>query len=93
MLEGDELGKQLYHAGWSGGISIAPTEKLLSAQLGGLYRPRGSTQQINKLVKSLEQTEMQLRQLDDGIARFNQLSAELTMTEAELLELTRQLPS
>ncbi|REE84416.1 AAA domain-containing protein [Paenibacillus taihuensis] len=92
MLEGDELGKQLYHAGWNGGGAIAKTEKLLSAQLDSLYRPRGSTQQMNKLVKALEETETQLRQLEDGIAAYNTLSEELAEAEGEQAQVERILP-
>ncbi|SEM71979.1 AAA family ATPase [Paenibacillus sp. OV219] len=92
MLEGDELGKQLYHTGWNGGGAIAKTEKLLTAQQDSLYRPRGSTQQMNKLVKSLEETEAQLRQLEDGIAAYNALSEELAGAEAELDQIDHQLP-
>ncbi|BBH19367.1 hypothetical protein Back11_07120 [Paenibacillus baekrokdamisoli] len=93
MLEGDELGKQLYHAGWSGGASIASTEKQLSTQLDELFRPRGSNQQINKLIKTLEQIEAQLRQLDDGIVVFNQLTEELALTEGQLTDIDKLLPN
>lgn len=93
MLEGDELGKQLYHAGWNGGGAIAKTEKLLTAQMDNLYRPRGSTQQMNKLVKALEETETQLRQLEDGIAAYNTLFEELFEAEEEQIQVELVLPA
>ncbi|RAP78009.1 AAA family ATPase [Paenibacillus montanisoli] len=92
MLEGDELGKQLYHAGWNGGSAIAKTEKLLSGQLDLLFRPRGSTQQMNKLLKTLEEIEAQLRQAEDGITAFNELSIALADLEAEQSEADAGLP-
>ncbi|WP_308634617.1 AAA family ATPase [Paenibacillus silvisoli] len=92
MLEGDELGKQLYHAGWNGGNAIAKTEKLLSGQLDGLYRPRGSTQQMNKLLKTLDDIDAQLRQAEDGITAFNELSLSLADFEAEQAVVEQDLP-
>ncbi|SFS60143.1 AAA family ATPase [Paenibacillus sp. BC26] len=93
MLEGDELGKQLYHAGWNGGSAIAKTEKLLHAQLDSLYRPRGSTQQMNKLIKTLEEIDVQLRQSEDSIAVFNELSSALAEIEGDQAQVEERLPS
>ncbi|MBP3961262.1 AAA family ATPase [Paenibacillus lignilyticus] len=93
MLEGDELGKQLYHAGWNGGSAIAKTEKLLHAQLDGLYRPRGSTQQMNKLIKTIEEIDVQLRQSEDSIAVFNELCSSLAEIEGDQAQVEERLPS
>ncbi|MBW7462064.1 AAA family ATPase, partial [Paenibacillus sepulcri] len=93
MLEGDELGKQLYHAGWGGGQAIARTEKQLNAQLDGLFRPRGSNQQMNRLIKELDDTETQLRRLEDEISSYNDLADELVQTQKQLQELESRLPA
>ncbi|GGD55999.1 AAA family ATPase [Paenibacillus nasutitermitis] len=93
MLEGDELGKQLYHAGWGGGSAIASTEKLLSGQLDGLFRPRGSNQQINRLLKELDAAETQLRRLEDGINSYNEMADGLAASERQLQELEQRLPA
>ncbi|SDW55847.1 AAA family ATPase [Paenibacillus sp. CF384] len=93
MLEGDELGKQLYHAGWNGGSAIAKTEKLLNTQLDQLYRPRGSTQQMNKLMKTLDEIDAQLRQSEDSIAVFNELSSSLAELEGDQSYVEEQLPT
>ncbi|QYR23529.1 AAA family ATPase [Paenibacillus sp. sptzw28] len=92
MLEGDELGKQLYHAGWGGGAAIARTEKQLGSSLDDLFRPRGSNQQINRLLKSLEKTETELRGLEDGISKYNELTQALSATESQLQEAEGRLP-
>ncbi|CAH1215372.1 hypothetical protein PAECIP111893_03940 [Paenibacillus plantiphilus] len=92
MLEGDELGKQLYHAGWSGGGAIAGTEKLLGGQLDELYRPRGVNQRINRLIKALDGTEAALRQLEDSITGFNELTDALRHSELALSGLEDRLP-
>ncbi|WP_274650245.1 AAA family ATPase [Paenibacillus humicola] len=92
MLEGDELGKQLYHAGWGGGAAIAKAEKTLGTQLGELYKPRGSTQRIGRLLKELERTEDELRRLGDGIAAFNELTVAAERAAVRLQEETDKLP-
>ncbi|WP_219837860.1 AAA family ATPase [Paenibacillus sp. R14(2021)] len=92
MLEGDELGKQLYHTGWNGGNAIARTEKRLLGQMDELFKPRGSTQQMSKLLKTLEETEAELRKLEDGIAVFNALTTAIDETEAALKAVSEKLP-
>ncbi|QHW34268.1 AAA family ATPase [Paenibacillus rhizovicinus] len=92
MLEGDELGKQLYHAGWNGGSAIAGTEKLLQGQLDELFKPRGSNQQMSKLLKALDETEEQLRRLEDGISAFNALTTDIEETEGKLAAVEERLP-
>ncbi|MBO7745586.1 AAA family ATPase, partial [Paenibacillus sp. MWE-103] len=91
MLEGDELGRQLYHAGWSGGGAIAGAEKRLQGELDELFRPRGSNQRMNKLLKSLEEKEDELRRLEDGIDAFNAATADIAAAEVALAEAERGL--
>ncbi|UVI27958.1 AAA family ATPase [Paenibacillus spongiae] len=92
MLEGDELGKQLYHAGWSGGASVAQVEKKLNAQLDGLFRPRGSTQAINRHIKKLDTVEADIRKMEDGIEAYQSLTAAIEAAEAECEESESRLP-
>ncbi|MCQ6562887.1 AAA family ATPase, partial [Paenibacillus mendelii] len=92
MLEGDELGKQLYHAGWSGGGAVAQVEKKLTSQLDGLFRPRGSTQAINRLLKSLDTAEAELRKVEDGITTFQDLTAAIETAETEHAQAESRLP-
>ncbi|MFC4809101.1 AAA family ATPase, partial [Paenibacillus sp. GCM10023250] len=91
MLEGDELGRQLYHAGWSGGGAIAGAEKRLQGELDELFRPRGSNQRMNKLLKALEEKENELRRLEDGIDAFNAATAGIAEAEAALAEAERAI--
>ena len=86
MLEGDELGKQLYHAGWNGGSAIVGAEKQLQGGMDELFKPRGSNQQMSKLLKALDETEDELRRLEDGIAEFNGLTSAIEAAENELAE-------
>lgn len=92
MLEGDALGKQLYHAGWNGGSAIAGAEKLLQGQLDDLFKPRGSNQRMSKLLKALDETEEQLRKLEDGIAAFNELTHAIAETERGLADVETRMP-
>ncbi|NBD26017.1 AAA family ATPase, partial [Paenibacillus glycinis] len=87
MLEGDELGKQLYHAGWNGGSAIVGAEKQLQGGMDELFKPRGSNQRMSKLLKALDETEEELRRMEDGIAEFNGLTSAIEAAENELAEL------
>ncbi|TYP73740.1 AAA domain-containing protein [Paenibacillus methanolicus] len=77
MLEGDELGKQLYHAGWSGGAAAAFAEKQLTGQLDALYRPKGSTQPLNRAAKTWEELENELRRFADPIETYRRLTHQI----------------
>ncbi|MFC4100091.1 AAA family ATPase [Paenibacillus xanthanilyticus] len=87
MLEGDELGKQLYHAGWSGGAAAALAEKQLVGQLDALYRPKGSTQPLNRAAKTWEELENELKRLSDPIAHYRRLTSQI---EEEALVLRQE---
>ncbi|MFB9327134.1 AAA family ATPase [Paenibacillus aurantiacus] len=84
MLEGDELGKQLYHAGWSGGAAAALAEKQLTGQLDALYRPKGSTQPLNRAAKAWDELETELRRMADPIEAYHRLTLQIE-EEAALL--------
>ncbi|MBB3110014.1 uncharacterized protein YhaN [Paenibacillus phyllosphaerae] len=92
MLEGDELGKQLYHASWNGGAAVAQTEKQLAAQLDSLFRPRGSTHPMNRTLKRLEELEAELRSLEDGIERYRALLDTISSLEQEQQQAELMLP-
>ncbi|WP_188532342.1 AAA family ATPase, partial [Paenibacillus abyssi] len=91
-LKGEELGRYLYHAGWSGGRALQAAEKKLRQELDALYRPRGVNQKMNQLLKALERLEGEQRQRPDEIAAYNELSASLDRTLAELAEREAKLP-
>ncbi|WP_028611299.1 AAA family ATPase [Paenibacillus harenae] len=91
-LSGDELSRYLYQAGWDSGKSVAAAEKKLMLEMETLFKPRGSNQQINQQLKSLEQIEGELRQRADAIGAFNELSYESDQIELSLRRLEVELP-
>ncbi|XEC93070.1 AAA family ATPase [Paenibacillus tarimensis] len=91
-LKGEELGRYLYHAGWSGGKALATTERRLRMEMESIYRPRGVNQPVNQLVKSIERIDSELRQAADSIEEYNRQAAALSAAESELEAAERELP-
>ncbi|MFX3635753.1 MAG: AAA family ATPase, partial [Candidatus Pristimantibacillus sp.] len=91
-LSGDELGRYLYHAGWEGGNHIIAAEKRLQLEMESLFKPRGVNQTMNKQLKSLEQTESELRKQADAITTYNEMKRQLEQLELELERLGEVVP-
>ncbi|SFD56261.1 Uncharacterized protein YhaN [Paenibacillus catalpae] len=91
-LSHDELGRYLYHAGWENGKVIAAAEKKLQQEMEQLFKPRGFNQQMNKQLKTLEQTEQELRKQADAIQVYNELQREMEQINLELGQLDEELP-
>lgn len=91
-LSGEELGRYLYQAGWDSGRSIAAAEKRLVQEMEQLFKPRGTNQQINQQLKSLEQLEEALRKRADAIAAYNELMQQAEKLDLSLIRLESELP-
>lgn len=91
-LQGDELGRYLYHSGLSGGQRLAAAEKAIQQEMDSLYKPRGVNQSVNRLLKEMEQAEAGIRRQPDHIGLYNETAGELDRTEVELRELEARLP-
>jgi uncharacterized protein YhaN len=91
-VQGEELGRFLYHAGMADGRRLAEAERAIREAMDKLYKPRGTTQPMNRRLAELERIERDLRALPDPIARYNEASEALERTEAELLALDARLP-
>lgn len=97
-LQREELGSFLFSAGMGvSGSSIVQMERKLAARMDELYKPRGSRQEINRLLKDIEATEAELRRSKESGAGYdarreelNRLEAEIASGEAELEELDEQ---
>ncbi|KIL36961.1 hypothetical protein SD71_04425 [Cohnella kolymensis] len=57
-----------------------------------LFRPKGTTQEINLLLSAIKETEASLRQDRDSIVHFNETNEALTILEEQLAVLELQLP-
>ncbi|WP_054027827.1 AAA family ATPase [Bacillus sp. FJAT-28004] len=92
-LSGEELGRYLYQAGWDNGKSIAAAEKRLAQEMDLLFKPRGTNQQINQQLKTLEQIEAVLRKRADAIVAYNELTQQTGKLDAALRQLEIELPA
>jgi len=92
-VQGEELGRYLYHAGMADGRLLAEAEKAIRDEMDKLYRPRGSALPVNTRLAGLERIERELRALPDPVARYNEVAAALKKTEAELRAVEARLPA
>ncbi|WP_138752008.1 AAA family ATPase [Paenibacillus sinopodophylli] len=91
-LSGDELGRYLHQAGWDNGKTIAAAEKRIAQEMDQLFKPRGTVQQMNQQLKSLEQLDMEMRKRQDAILSFNALTMEAASTDERLNGLEQEQP-
>ncbi|WP_169306689.1 AAA family ATPase [Cohnella pontilimi] len=91
-LQGEEIGNFLYHAGLAGGAALSEARKKLAGDMDKLYRPRGTTQEMNRILAAIKETEAVLRQSRSGVAMFLEAKEALARTEEKLLDLERTLP-
>lgn len=91
-VQGEELGRFLYHAGMADGRLLAEAEREIRDAMDKLYKPRGTTLPVNTRLAELERIERELRSLPDPVERYNEVSAALEKAEAELRELDARLP-
>ncbi|WNR43082.1 AAA family ATPase [Paenibacillus roseipurpureus] len=90
-LQTDELSGYLYSAGLGvSGSAIMEAERKLTAQADSLYRPRGRTQEMNRLLRELEGLEQALRRSRDGAADYDRLQEERRTAEARAAALEGQ---
>jgi uncharacterized protein YhaN len=91
-LQGEEIGNYLYHAGLAGGSALTAARRRISAEMDRLYRPRGTTQEMNKLLSAIKETETAIRQSRDDVAYYNETKEALVEVENQLAILDRRLP-
>lgn len=91
-LQGEEIGNYLYHAGLAGGAALTEARRRIGAEMDRLYRPKGSNQEINKVLAAIKEAEAAIRSSRDQIELFNEASAELEETNRLLSEADRRLP-
>jgi uncharacterized protein YhaN len=91
-LQGEEIGNYLYHAGLAGGSALTAARRRISMEMDRLYRPRGATQEMNKLLSAIKETETAIRQSRDSVAFYNEAGEALVQVENQLALLDRRLP-
>lgn len=91
-LQGEEVGNYLYHAGLAGGAALTEARRRIAAEMDRLYRPKGVTQEINKLMAAIKDAEAAIRQSRDQVLLFNELGEQLRETEHGIAEIESRLP-
>ncbi|MEB3100195.1 AAA family ATPase [Ferviditalea candida] len=93
-LTSDEIGSFLYSTGMGvKAATVLEAERKLAQRMESLYKPRGSRQEINLLLKQIEQGETELRRSKEQQSRYNRWLEETERLdkriEAERLQLAR----
>jgi len=91
-LQGEEVGNYLYHAGLAGGASLAEARRRLNAEMDKLYRPKGSTQEMNRLLAERKELETAIRQSRSSVDQYVQATEAWNEAQRRLDALERQLP-
>jgi uncharacterized protein YhaN len=91
-LQGEEIGNYLYHAGLAGGAALAEARRQLAAEMDKLYRPKGTTQPLNRLLASMKELEAELRESRGQLAQFLQAELDLDETNRQLAAIAELIP-
>ncbi|HEY0828915.1 MAG TPA: AAA family ATPase, partial [Bacilli bacterium] len=85
-LQSDEISAYLFSAGFgAGGHTIMQAERRLTAEMEQLYKPKGSRQEINLLLKQMEENAQDIRKNKENIGQFNQNLNEISTMEDTLV--------
>lgn len=86
-LQSEELSGYLYSAGLGArGGTIMQAERKLTLQMEQLYRPRGKNQTMNRVLKSLEEREADLKRSKEQMGRYNDKIKELDQWDQRIRE-------
>lgn len=83
-LASDDLSRYLFHAGIGGGSSVLQAEKKLAQEMDKLFRPRGRSQEIARLVQEHELLEHQAGAAKALLPRYQEVTLELKELESLL---------
>lgn len=84
-LTGDELSGYLYSAGLGlRASSVLAAERRFSGEMEELYKPRGKNQELNRLLKTIEELEAGIRRSKADIGRYEGIAEELKLLETDI---------
>lgn len=85
-LQSDEISAYLFNSGFgAGGHVIMQAERRLAAEMDQLYKLKGTKQEINQLLKQMEEKDQDIRKSKENIGQFNQYLQEISTLEDTLL--------
>jgi uncharacterized protein YhaN len=86
-LQSDEISGYLFNAGTGAGAgTILDAEKKITQEMEQLYKPRGKNQDIQRLLKELEETRLELQIMKESLGKFNQKGEEIKGIENQVKE-------
>ncbi|BBI32627.1 AAA family ATPase [Cohnella abietis] len=91
-LQGEEIGNYLYHAGLAGGSALTAARRQIGTEMDRLFRPKGTTQEMNRLLAAMKETETAIRQSGDGVQYYYETGEALAEVEQQLALLDQQFP-
>jgi uncharacterized protein YhaN len=91
-LQGEEIGNYLYHAGLAGGSALTAARRQINAEMDRLFRPRGTTHEMNRVLASMKELEISIRQSKDNVQTYNETKDDQYAAEQQLVQLEQQLP-
>lgn len=68
--------------------SLGDMEEALSSQLNEIYKSRGSRQRVPRLKKALDEKNRQIREIQNHLPRYSELTTEINQLQAELAAVT-----
>jgi len=91
-LQGEEIGSYLYQRGLAGGAMLADARRRLAAEMDKLYRPRGSAQEINRVLTQIRELEDEIRRSRASLEEYEAKLREMELVSRNLEELSLKLP-
>ncbi|RED56247.1 AAA family ATPase [Cohnella lupini] len=91
-LQGEEIGNYLYNAGLAGGSSLSAARRQVGSEMDRLFRPKGTTQEMNRLLISMKEIETEIRSSRDAVRQYGEAREGLEQVELELSSLESGFP-
>ncbi len=91
-LQGEEIGNYLYHAGLAGGSALTAARRRIGSEMDRLFRPKGTTQEMNRLLAAVKETETAIRQSRDSVQYYNETRESLHQVENQIAAVDQLLP-
>ncbi|MFW6150440.1 MAG: AAA family ATPase, partial [Chloroflexota bacterium] len=90
-LEEDEVKNRIYGAGLGlGGVSLTEVRNEFTRAAEALYKPQGSKQKMTVLYTEIRALEKEIREIQSGLAGYDEKQGELSRLRAELERLARE---
>ena len=90
-LKGDEIKNRIYGAGLGlGNVSLVQVEKDIEDRCVELFKPRGSSKMSN-ILKDIKELEAQVRDIQGGLALYDELTLNLNRLEENKTVLQKQV--